>query len=81
MPELNQSGTPQGLGQEWVSAENGEQNASRNSRSDHTGDVGAHGMHEEEVLGVGFKADLVGHACRHGHGRDTCGTNQGVDRV
>ena len=62
-----------------VSAEHVDQDTSGNGRADNTGNVGAHGVHEQVVAGVVLLADLLGNAGGHRHSGNTGGTNQRVD--
>ena len=41
--------------------------------------IGSHGMHEKEILGVVFMALPLNDTGGHGVGRDTSGSNEGVD--
>lgn len=47
-------------------ANHGQHGTSRNSRTNNTGYVRAHGMHEQEVGRIGFLADNLGDTSCHG---------------
>ena len=63
------------------SADEGQQYACGHRRADHAGYVGAHGMHQQEVLRVGFQADLIGYTGCHGHRGNPSRADQWVDFV
>ena len=52
--------------------EEAEQHAGSHSRTDHTCNVRAHGMHEQIVGGIIFETEIVGDTCRHRHSRNAC---------
>ena len=60
-------------------AEDVDQNTSSNGRADNTGHVGAHGVHQQEVLRVLALAHLLGHTGGHRHSGNASGTDQRVD--
>ena len=47
--------------------ENREQQAGRYGRADNPGNIGTHGMHQEEIGGVFLLADRLGYPCSHGN--------------
>ena len=52
-------------------ANHGQHGTSRNSRTNNTGYVRAHGMHEQEVGRIGFLADNLGDTSCHRNGGNT----------
>ena len=60
-------------------AEYAQQEACGDGGADDAGHVGAHGVHQQEVGGVGLLAFQVGHPGGHGHGGHTGGADEGVD--
>ena len=61
--------------------EESEQDTCGNGRANHAGNVRTHGMHEQEVVGIGLQAFLVGNAGCHRNGTDTGITDERVDFV
>ena len=45
-----------------------QQDTGGDGRTDNTGNVGPHGVHEEEVLGIIFKTDLIDDTGSHRNG-------------
>ena len=62
-----------------VSAEHIDQDTSGNSGADNTGNIGAHGVHEQVVAGVVLLTDLLGNTGGHGNGGNTGRADQRVD--
>ena len=58
------------------SAEDTDQHACRNSRTDYAGNVRPHCMHQQEIARIFLMADLLADTRRHRHRRNACGTNQ-----
>lgn len=70
MPRLDVWGLP-GLGgvRGWGGlGEEAEEDTGGHGGTDYTGNVRAHGVHEQVVGGVVFQAEVVGDAGRHGDG-------------
>ena len=65
--------------QKIMSTKQLDQEACRNGRTDNAGHVGAHGVHQQEVVGVGLPAHILGHTGRHGNGGHARGADQRVD--
>ena len=71
---------PRGTGGEASSAAEGaEEDTGGDGGADDTGDVRAHGVHEEEVLGILLDADLVDDSGGHGDSGDAGGADHRVD--
>ena len=60
-------------------AEDGEQEACRDSRADNACDVGTHCVHEQEVCLVVLSADVLGNTRGHGDCGNTGRADEGVD--
>lgn len=53
----------------WGSGKEAEQHTGCNCRTDHTGHIRAHGVHQQVVGRIVFQTEVVGDTGRHGHGR------------
>ena len=54
-------------------AEHAQEYAGYHCRTDDTGYVGSHGMHQQEIARVFLLAQMLGHPCRHGNcSNDRC---------
>ena len=51
-----------------LSGEEAQEDTGCNSRTDYTGDVGAHSVHQQIVLRIVFQAEVIGNTCTHRHG-------------
>ena len=58
--------------------DNAQENARCNCGADNTCNIWSHSVHEQEVCGVCFCADLLGLPCSHRNGRNACGTDKGI---
>lgn len=63
------------------STQEAEQDTGGDGRTDDTGDIGSHGVHEQVVLRIVFQANHLGNTGRIGHSRDPCITDKGIDFV
>ena len=59
--------------------EEAEEYAGSHSRTDHTGNVGTHGVHEQVVAGIVFETEVVGDTCGHRHSRNAGVADERVD--
>ena len=78
-PSCNRIG-PCGPERDSLSEER-KQNARGDRRTDHAGHVGTHGVHQQEVRGIGLLALGLRHAGGHRDGRNAGRTDQRIDLV